>query len=96
MIKVGSLVAVKKIPSESIRKLVRPGSWFPVDDSKTPYVVRKIVDMEEGYAASLEEGVIQAMPPLEGEIVIFLSHLIELQPPMEIQNLVQESILQEI
>lgn len=90
--KAGSLVVVKKlnVPADWMQ-LVK---WLPVDDEETVYTVREItegvVDMGAETNAVLEEGTIGISPYDGREMGIKLPWLKEVQPPMSLDELMEE------
>lgn len=93
--KEGSIVVVKKLPSELDDRIKDSVKWLPIDDQKTPYVLR---DGELEYGKMIwrfEEGVIGYNPFTKIEWGIPSDLLIEILPPEEqvnVQELVQELV----
>lgn len=81
--KIGSLVVVKTCyVDDSMKHLVK---WMPIQDEETIYVVR---DIPWAGAAYLEEGVIGFVPN-DSEIGISFKVLIEVQPPMNLEEIME-------
>lgn len=80
--RIGSLVVVKPIQVINLKHFVR---WLPVMDERTVYTIRDIGPTW----ASLEEGIIGYLGTKE--IVISQDHLIEIQPPMNLTELIKET-----
>lgn len=87
--KVGSLVVVKPLPKKgpdpSIIPFIR---WMPNDDESTIYTIRDIEDN----SAVFEEGCIGHLPFNLGELSISVVYLREIQPPMDISELLADTI----
>ena len=81
--KIGSLVVVKTCYLDnSMKSLVK---WMPIQDEETIYVIR---DIPCAGAAYLEEGVI-GFSPNDIEIGISFMVLIEVQPPMNLEEVME-------
>lgn len=90
----GSIVVVKKLPPtpEAVSRLVK---WLPVDDERTPYVLRDGDDDFGEMIWRLEEGVIGYNPLTGEEWGLPTEFLVEVLPPEEnfnVEELVQELV----
>lgn len=90
--KPGSLVVVK--PFNTLEQVVPWVTWMPVNDEKTIYTIREIVDCHDGTgkqvtAATFEEG-IMGYNPLGVELALQIELLIEVQPPEEGENILEQ------
>ena len=90
MIQKGSIVAIKPLGISPAPLFVK---WMPRDDEKTPYTVREVVDFEDGMGVLLEEGIIGFFID-DLEIGISINYIIELLPPKDISEEIQEIIEQ--
>lgn len=82
----GSIAVVKKLPelAEHAKKYVK---WLPVDDEKTPYVLRDgEEDIDGVFIYRFEEGFIGTNPFTGSEFGIPSDFLVELLPPEEQVN----------
>lgn len=85
---VGSIVVVLPlhIPPECIPD---PIKWLPVQDEKTPYMVRSIDHLKHGVSVCLEEGVI-GYSYTGGEWGIRPEFLREVLPPEDLTEFIEE------
>lgn len=90
--KVGSIVVVKPIPIGWALPFVK---WTPIQDEKTPYMVREVVNGELGIGIYLEEGVI-GYGPDDLELGIHVEYVREVLPPEDISELIEECISEPI
>jgi len=96
--RVGSIVVVKKLRiSDFQRKFIK---WLPVDDEKTPYIIRSNL-VEKGVVMNtLEEGIIGYGQNGDIELHIEDFQLREVLPPEdineEIQELLSEPLMEEV
>lgn len=90
--KKGSLVVVKKGTINAASSNTLPYiKWLPIDDEETIYTIREIVVYKQETGALLEEGII-GYSDNGKEMAIEISYLIEIQPPMEINELLENKI----
>lgn len=89
--KIGSVVAVKPLPSGC--KLKESVKWYPIADEKTPYVIRGIdyCNIAKVNVYFLEEGII-GYNAIGKEMGIEKEELIELLPPqtVSIDEIIQQ------
>lgn len=88
-----SLVVVLPFPKDpNIMQYVK---WLPVEDEETIYTVRSIEE-ENGYERILfNEGVIGHLPN-EQEIGLYIKFVREVQPPMDLTEVLENTICQPI
>jgi len=88
--KVGSIVVVKPFIAHPFHAPFI--KWEPVKDEKTPYMIREIGKGGDGTpAAVFEEGIIGYLPG-NIEIALYCNVLIELLPPEDIAEQVEDMI----
>lgn len=93
MLQPGSLVVIKKnTVKQQYNSIV---VWLPIMDEETPYTIRHI-QPDPGDTTQilvfLEEGVIGYVPNTKRELGMPIEMVIEIQPPMDISELIEESI----
>lgn len=92
---VGSLVVV--LPLHCRAGMITPAGnvlqWLPIDDGKTEYVLRSRTNngtADDGW--TFEEGIVGINKATMSELGIKEGWLKEVQPPMSIEELIEESI----
>lgn len=85
----GSIVVVKKINIQQIDPCILSQITLPVDDEKTPYMIRMIDKDNDGDLCAIFEEF--SMGRIDGqEVGILLTYLIELLPPEDISEMMSE------
>lgn len=91
--KPGSLVVVRRTVRGTDKFI-----WHPIADEETIYTVREIIPKEEITVgerrdmATFEEGEITCLNQPGIKYGIWLTHLIEIQPPMDVSFLLEDTI----
>lgn len=79
-----SIVAIRNLGNLSLTPFAAFIKWLPIQDEKTPYVVRDIIDG----GVVLQEGIIGVM--LGSELALRPEYVIELLPPEDISEEIKE------